>query len=333
MKKTINLEHTPLKNIDYVSDVVIRTIGKIHSEEYSKLVLYGFCDNMKWLYRLLQEDGIKPILCDWREKYIDYDCGGAQLSHVSTLKDDENTLLVICLEEIQSLKQAMRYLFENDLNNIRVIYDRLDLHSPFHQEEPYKGINERARDRAVSMITDAQLFDLIQFIRLTNNVDGDVVEFGSLYGGSGAIIVEAVKHYGEKPVWLFDSFDGIPKSKYGLDHHWNGSFSDNSYKEVKDAFADCNNVKVIKGNICETYKQVTNNISFGYLASDTLESGELLLNFMWPKLSKGGIIAICDYGSYPNAIPLTMYTDKFLEDKDDAFIFHAGVMGIFIIKK
>ena len=160
-----------------------------------------------------------------------------------------------------------------------------------------------------------------------------MVEFGSLHGGSGAILVEAVNFYGKKPVWLFDSFDGIPKSRYGLDHRWSGAFSNNSFAEVRNAFCDCDNVKVIKGNICETYDVVKNPISFGYLASDTMESGELLLNFMWPKLSRGGIISVCDYGSYPNAIPLTVTVDKFLEGHPDAFVFHTGVVGIFIMKR
>ena len=93
------------------------------------------------------------------------------------------------------------------------------------------------------------------------------------------------------------------------------------------------NVNVVKGNITETYDRVKNAISFGYLASDTLESGELLLNFMWPKLSPGGIICVCDYGSFPNAIPLTAYVDEFIKELgSEAFIFRTVVNGIFIMK-
>ena len=306
---------------------------RINSEPFESVALYGFGDNMKWLYRLLREQGRDPVLCDWREKFIEYDCGGKQLVPIASLKDDPNTLAVVCVEEIHDMKAAMWYLIENKLNRMPVIYDRTEGHSPFHQEEPFKGIAARARARARSMISDAQLFDLIQFIRATSHVDGDVVEYGSLHGGSGAILVEAINHYGKKPVWLFDSFAGIPKSRYGLDHRWDGAFSNNSFQEVQDAFKDCENVRVIKGNICETYDAVKNPISFGYLASDTLESGELLLNFMWPKLSPGGIIAICDYGSYSNCVPLTIMTDKFFENKKDALIFHTARVGIFIMKR
>jgi len=289
---------------------------------------------MKWLLRLLQENGITPLLTDWREKYSDYDCGGYQMISVAELDDDTDTLLVVCVEEINDLKDGINFIFNLGKHKIKVIYDRIDDNIPFRQENPFKGISERARERAISMISDAQLFDLIQYVDQTKNVQGDVVEYGSLYGGSGAVIAEAVKYFGEKQVWLFDTFSGIPDSRYGLDFHWNGSFSDNSYSAVKDAFSDMSNVKVIKGNICETYNQVTNPISFGYLASDTLETGEILINFMWSKLSPGGIICVCDYGSFPNAIPLTVYLDQFTKKiSDQALIFRNERCGIFIMKK
>lgn len=326
-------EYVPLQIADYVPVVVSRLMQRIHAEPFKSVALYGFGDNMKWLYRLLREQGREPILCDWRPDFVGYDCGGAEVVPVASLKDDPKTLLVVCVEEIHAMKAGMRYLIENNMNRMPVIYDRTEPHSPFHQEEPFKGIADRARARARSMISDAQLFDLIQFIRMTKDVPGDVVEYGSLHGGSGAVIVEAVKHYGEKPVWLFDSFAGIPESKYGLDHRWNGAFSNNSFKEVEAAFRDCANVKVVQGNITETHAVVENPLSFGYLASDTLESGELLLNFMWPRLSVGGIVAVCDYGSYPNCVPLTVITDKFFDDRDDALLFHTARVGIFAMKR
>ncbi len=324
----------PVEVENYYPKVTVRLLNRILKIEPNKVVLFGFSDNMKWLLRLLQEHSVTPVLADWRKEYQGYDCGGHNLVSIDTLEDSAETLLIVCVEEINDLKSSISYLYHLGKNNIRVIYDRADPNLPFRQEEPYKSISERASARAISMISDSQLFDLIQFIDKTKHVPGDVVEYGSLHGGSGAVIAEAVKFFGEKPVWLFDTFDGIPDSKYGLDYHWNGSFSDNSYSQVRDAFSDMKNVTVVKGNICDTYKLVTNDlISFGYLASDTLESGELLMNYMWPKLSPGGIIAVCDYGSFPNAIPLTVYIDEFIQTiRDEAFIFRADKFGIYIMK-
>ena len=167
---------------------------------------------------------------------------------------------------------------------------------------------------------------------MTKNVKGNVIEFGSLYGGSGAIIAEALNFFGKKNLFLFDSFSGIPKSKYGLDYCWDGAFSDNSEKMVKNSFSDLNNVKVIPGNITKTYKKAEGPFSFVYLASDTLESGEIIMNYVWPRLSKGGVICVCDYGSYPNAIPLTMFIDNFFENKKNKARIYYPKVGIFAIK-
>jgi O-methyltransferase len=328
-----SMSYKPPVTEDYVPEVVKRLLIKIDLAKHENIVLYGFGSNMKWLFRLLNASGVSPILCDWRQKYIGYDCAGSEVISVDKIQNQKNCLLVFCVEEIVALKDGMKYVFLNRLDKIPAIYDRTNYHDPFKEEYPFKLIVQRASLRALSMISDAQLFDLIQFVRLTKDVPGDVVEYGSLYGGSGAIIAEALNIYGKKPLWLFDSFSGIPQSSYGLDYRWSSAFSDNSYSEVRDAFIDLDNVIVVPGNIMNTHSRVENPISFGYLASDTLESGEILLKFMWPKLSPGGIIAICDYGSYPNCIPLTMYTDHFFEDKPEALIFHTAKVGIFVMKK
>ena len=332
-EKMKNTQFKPIVMADYIPEVVKRLVEKISLRPHQRIYLLGFGENMRWVYRLLAGNGLSPELTDWRPQFEKYDCGGQDFIPLGAVIDDPDNLLVICADKVGAMKDAMRCLMEKQINRIQVIYDHDESYSPFSQDEPHRSIRRKARKRAISMITDGQLFELVQFIRATRNVDGDVVEFGSLYGGSGAVIVEAVAHYGDRPVYLFDSFKGIPPSRYGLDCHWNGSFTDNSYASVCDAFADCDQVTVVQGNILETHQELEGPISFGYIASDTLESGEVLLNFLWPKLSPGGIVAICDYGSYPNSIPLTMYVDKFFEGKTDALIFKPRQSGFYATKQ
>lgn len=323
----------PIQLADYYPPVVIRLLNRVLAEDQRSIVLVGFSENMKWLVRLLQENSVVPILADWREQYFGYDCGGLYVQSLDSVSDNAPMLMVLCVENVNELKTGIKHLYTSDKKHVPTIYDRDQPNRPYKEEAPYNEIALRASDRAKSMISDHQLFDLIQLAEQTSDVPGDVVEYGSLYGGSGAVIAEAVSHYGEKNVWLFDTFEGIPASRYGLDHHWNGSFSDNSFAEVKSAFADMDNVTVVKGNICETYQQVKGAISFGYVASDTLESGEILLNFLWSRLSPGGVIAVCDYGSFPNAIPLTVFSGEFMQDKmNEAFVYRPFEHGLYIIK-
>ena len=71
MKNQIS-KYKPVQVSDYIPDVVQRLMQRITMESFPKIALYGFSENMKWLHRLLREQGKKPILCDWRKKLIGF---------------------------------------------------------------------------------------------------------------------------------------------------------------------------------------------------------------------------------------------------------------------
>ncbi len=328
-------EWQPTIKEKYISKVVRRLIEKMDFDKFEKIILFGFSDNMKWIYSIMRQNNKDLILCDWRKNFIAYDCGGKQLVSILEIENSSKHQVIVCLEDINEIKDSVRFIIENDLQKLNYVFDNQFPNFPFNYENPYNLIAQKAKQRAKSMISDEQLFDLIQFIDQTSSVEGDVVEFGSLHGGSGAIISEAVDCFSPgKNVYLFDTFKGIPKSKYGLDFHWTNSFANNSYNEVKNAFKDMKNVNIIAGDINLTHKTIKNNLSFAYIASDTYESGLLLLNYLWPKLNRGGILAVCDYGSFPNCYPLTVIVDLFFEDKkEEIFVYKPAKLGIFILKK
>lgn len=327
-------KNTPsLTTEHYIPDQVGKLLRRIEGESFANIALYGFSEPMKWLYRLLRERGTNPRLYDWRSQFVGYDCGGGIVENVSAIKNAVDTLLVVCTDDHDDIKSGIRFLIDNRYDSLPVIYELSDPHDPFTREQPYRGIRERARARAISMITDEKLFNLAQYIGLTAHVPGTVVEFGSFQGGSSAVLIEAVKYFGVKPVMIFDSYEGIPKSRYGLDHRWHMTFSNNSYAQVKNAFRDCENVQVIKGNVMDTMKMVKAPVSFCHIAIDTLEACEAALNTIWPMLAPEGIIVVDDYGSYPNCVPLTVMTDKFCEGRNDVFKFLTQWTGVFIMKR
>ena len=324
----------PVIRDKYIPDITKRLLSKIIDSKIKKIVLIGFSENMRWLNRLLIEYNISPILSDWRSDYFNYDCGKKKVYNIADKKLKINSfhLIIVCEDDINQVKSCLKFLQTSKFKKNKTIYDTKYRHNPFLNEEPYKTIRSKAYARARSMISDTQLYELVQYIKATKNIKGDVAEFGSLYGGSGAIIAESINFYGKKNVFLCDSFNGIPKSKYGMDFCWDGAFSDNSSKMVKDSFKDLPFVTVISGNIKKTHKILKGPFSYAYIASDTLESAEILLNYIWPKLNIGGIISVCDYGSYPNAIPLTMYVDEFFKDKGKVSKIFYPEIGFFAIK-
>lgn len=318
---------------EHIPEIVTRLLRRIESDPHERIALLGFSEAMKWIYRLLAEAGRPPLLCDWRPEFVGYDCSGGTVVHIDRIRSLDDPLLVLCVDDVNAIKSGVRHLIENRFDDVATIYEVAEPYEPYDQEEPYRTIATRARARAQSMIADDKLFNLIQYIKCTTGIDGEVVEFGTFNGGSSAMIVEAVNHYGVRPVALLDSFEGIPRSRYGLDYRWTGSFSNNSYAEVKAAFSDCPHVRVIKGNFVETHKAITGRVSFCHIAVDTLEASHTLLDAVWPRLSPGGIIVVDDYGSFPNAIPLTVAADRFAESHPDAFAFLLHWTGMFLMKR
>ena len=317
----------------YVPPLVGKLLARIEQERFSRIGLFGFSDAMKWLYRILREKGIQTELYDWRNDFVGYDCGGGVVRNVKEVNDATDILLVLCPDNVNQMRDAVSFLLDNKLTKTPVIYEATEGYNPFYQESPYKEIAAKAKARAISMIEDEKLHNLIQSIKGIAHVPGEVVEFGTFNGGSAAIIVEAVNHFGKKPVLLFDTFKGIPKSRYGLDHRWSGTFSNNSYAQVKNAFKDLDHVQVFDGPVAETHTKVKGPVSFCHIAIDTLESAELLINYIWPMLSPGGMISVDDYGSFPNCLPLTVITDRLLKDRKPAFMWHTvATTGFFAIK-
>ena len=317
---------------DYYHPSIPVILDKLQETKFSEICLCGFGEIMKWLSRILTDQNLKVKLADTRENFINYECGKDIVRDIKELKLDEKTLIIICSDEPSVIKEHIRFIAKNIEIKIPVIYDTTQEFNPLRQNEPYKTIISNAEKRAKSMLRDQQLFDLIQLIKLTRNVEGKVVEFGSLHGGSGAVISEAINVFGLKDIYLFDTFSGIPKSEYGLDFRWTNAFSNNSYTEVQSAFSDLKNVSVIKGDIKNTHQRVEGPFSFAYIASDTYESGKYLMEYIWPRLSSGGIVHTCDYGSYPNCLPLTYFLDEFEKQNPDIISFRTLPEGIYFVK-
>ena len=82
-----------------------------------------------------------------------------------------------------------------------------DLVSPSEFASLYRRV------RSHTMCSDARLRGLYRGVRgvIQNEVPGDFVECGSARGGSAALIALTLRKLGaNRPLWLFDTFEGLP---------------------------------------------------------------------------------------------------------------------------
>jgi len=123
---------------------------------------------------------------------------------------------------------------------------------------------------------------------------------------------------GLRPLYLFDTFTGIPYSGKHDNHHKAGDFSDTSFEEVRDRLAKYEGVSIHQGVFPRDTGSVVDDVKFSFvhLDVDVYESYINALNVFYPRMIKGGVI-ICDDYSWGSTLGAKVAIDEFFESKPE----------------
>jgi O-methyltransferase len=183
--------------------------------------------------------------------------------------------------------------------------------------EKVKPYTLTSKERVIS------LCEATQYVH-KNNIEGDIVECGVWRGGSMLAVAETliICNNTSKSLYLYDTFDGMPppskndtdmngmKAEYLLK---NASKSDNksiwcyaSLDDVKSVLSTSDypssKIHYIKGMVEQTIpKNLPDKISILRLDTDWYESTKHELNHLFPRLTKGGVLILDDYGHWQGA--------------------------------
>jgi len=169
----------------------------------------------------------------------------------------------------------------------------------FFDDEKRQKIMEtikEIRKESNLLLVNHEAYQLYMLVKNSEKIKGDIAEVGVYKGGSAAIISEAK---GKKTLYLFDTFEGIPKvDKYDSPNFFKGQYSSSlkevsnyliNYKKYKDIF-------IYKGIFPNSAPKIKNNkFSFVHLDVDTYKSTKDCLDYFYPRMAKGGIILSHDY--------------------------------------
>ncbi len=185
----------------------------------------------------------------------------------------------------------------------------VSLHAVY--EPPSCGYN--SPDRAAKVYFEA--FDrAIEFVKM-NQVDGDIVEFGTLEGFTATIFAKLIKEYHlSNELHLFDSFEGFPEitSKVDLNSYevkdykvWkSGGMALNSnipelIKQKLKTIIPLERVFIHKGYFNDTFKKGTlkSRPSIVHIDCDLYQSAKEVLSnlFKFDLIQDGMIILFDDY--------------------------------------
>lgn len=145
-------------------------------------------------------------------------------------------------------------------------------------------------------------------------IPGDVIECGVCNGGTAAVLAStASRSTMNRTVWLFDSFQGMPRTQpqdgVGADGH---AAEEHIGREVGDPArvievlrlvrADMNRVRIVPGWFQNTFSSISHSISQIALLNidaDWYESVKLCLETFYDRVVPDGFISFDDYGHWP----------------------------------
>ena len=163
---------------------------------------------------------------------------------------------------------------------------------------------------------------------------GDVMEAGVWRGGTAKILLRLLNEHStvdHKNLFLFDSFEGMKNTTASQDRHLVGDFADTSLESVSHFLGEDERVHFCKGWIPKTFAGLENStFCFAHIDLDLYQSIKDCLGFAYPRMSKGGVIVLDDYG-YASCPGARKSADEFFLDKPEKVLaLHTGQGIVFI---
>ena len=167
-------------------------------------------------------------------------------------------------------------------------------------------------ETAETMIGMARMDNLHACIKevLKRNVPGDLIEAGAWRGGATIFMRAALEAYGdrERRVWVADSFQGLPKPRPEVypddagDVHFTYEELVVPVNQVKANFARFgvldDRVKFLVGWFKDTLPTAPiERLAILRVDADMYEGTFQALEYLYPKLSRGGYVIVDDYGA------------------------------------
>jgi O-methyltransferase len=131
-----------------------------------------------------------------------------------------------------------------------------------------------------------------------NHLEGDFVECGTNKGGFARAIAQYL-HFekSEKTFYLLDTFKGlVPALMTDEEKKLARTDYKDCYEQVVDTFKTFKNIKVIRGIVPDTLPFITSDkIAFISIDMNSIKPEIDAMNYLWPKLVKGGMVVLDDY--------------------------------------
>ncbi len=161
-----------------------------------------------------------------------------------------------------------------------------------------------------TMVTNKNLINLYYLVQEADrlNLPGDIVECGVWNGGSAAFMAVAGAegpHPGLRTLWLFDSFEGLPRpderdgdeERRAYFKEWNKGNAERVREIFKRMGLGLEKVKIVPGWFEQTLATTpVRSIALLHIDADWYSSVKTALEAFYDKVVPGGFVILDDYG-------------------------------------
>jgi len=180
--------------------------------------------------------------------------------------------------------------------------------------------------------SEERKFALREFARQAKGLTGSMAECGCYMGASAYFLA---KELPDCPLHLFDSFEGlsppgkndIPDADYLL---WKEGDLTSGEQEIKHNLRDFTNIHYYKGWIPDRFHEIEDeHFRLLHIDVDLYQPTIDSLKFFYPRMIKGGIIVLDDYG-FVNCPGAYEGVEKFMSDKIETILHLPTGQGVII---
>lgn len=198
----------------------------------------------------------------------------------------------------------------NQGNYYRVRYDA-QAYCPWFSDEAFMSYSSAIE--GFTAVPPECRWTIYLMARQCLHVEGDFYECGVDRGGSAKLIASVMRGSGKR-LHLFDTFAGMPAVDESIDGHRQGDFPHSSPDVVREFVGYHDEVILHAGVIPDTFAGAEGPISFAHVDVDLYESTKACCEFIYPRLSRGGVMVLDDYAR-PSCRGARLAIDEYFADK------------------
>jgi O-methyltransferase len=195
-------------------------------------------------------------------------------------------------------------------------------HSPgslWRSDPGFSQVMRMARRR--TLLRPIRCFMLWQCAQLCAVLPGDAAELG-VYKGGSAMLIAAAYAAADKPIHLFDTFNGMPAPAPDKDNpaHKLGEFVKTSAESVAEFLAGFPNVRIHPGVFPDSAAAVRER-KFGFVHVDAViyQSVRDACEFFYPRMVPGGVMVFDDYDS-PQCPGAALAVNSYFHDRPERLV-------------